>query len=160
MSTANQMTLKANELKIENEQWEDLVKIIASYKVVAKRYGTQNLLKTMAKDYHFLALLCHLAYDDKIGCDQYFKQCEIEAANFMGSREHELIGNLIACINEDNLNNDTFIEHIVAYKQYSQPNYARECLYRKIQEIYCVPEKNVDDPKPSVPVDDDSDDLL
>ena len=64
---ANAMALKANEIRLETKQWAELKQVLTSYKQIAKRYLTQQMLKTSAKDLLFLHILCYLAMDDKVG---------------------------------------------------------------------------------------------
>ena len=112
------MKLEENDWdKLYDENNKELKAIIGSYKAIAKRYLTQNLLKTMAKDFQFMALLCLLCIQGtKIDVEKYLEDCVILGANFESSREHELIENLLTCIGEGQPDIDTFIGHIATYK--------------------------------------------
>ena len=64
-----------------------------------------------------MALLCLLTIGNtKIDVEKYLEDCVVLGANFEGSREHELIQNLLTCIDNPPVDLDVFIGHLATYK--------------------------------------------
>ena len=61
------MAIKSCELKILSKQFDKLPSCIRTFEKIAKKYLSQPILKSSAKDLLFLACLCFLANEDVIG---------------------------------------------------------------------------------------------
>lgn len=131
---SSQMALKACELIIMSKQWDKLETIIKNYKKIAKKYLAVPILKTSAKDLEFMHCLCFLAMEDKVGAKQSMNASTIDDPHFDGSREHDLLQNMIQAI-EDN-DKDSFTMQISQYNQITSMNKSKTSLLVKIKEHY------------------------
>jgi alpha-soluble NSF attachment protein len=135
------MLLKSNELKIETKQWDQLVSVLQSYRTIAKRYLTQQLTKTSAKNLLFMNVLCSLAMNDVVGAKKATQAHSIEDANFDGSQEMKLLEDIVRCIQEHGADRAEFSGLVATYNSVHPSSKARNSLMVKIQEVYCPAEE-------------------
>ena len=64
LSQANQMLAKWADLTILIEEFSLIAKVIKTYDKIGKKYLSQSLVKSGARDYFFKACLCYLVNDD------------------------------------------------------------------------------------------------
>jgi len=84
----NTLLVKAADLRIMTRDYDrGLPLAIKSYDKVGRKYLTQPLIKTNAKDLFVKVVLCHMAHEDLVGAKKAITTYQIEDPNFDDSRE-------------------------------------------------------------------------
>ena len=83
---ANQMNAKWADLSVLVDNMKAIAKIIKTYDKIGKKYMSQPLIKSSAKDYFFKACLCYLANDDMPGAKTAVENYTYEDPNFDTSK--------------------------------------------------------------------------
>jgi len=132
------MALKSCELKILSKQYEELPEIIKKYEKIANKYLKQPILKSNAKDLFFMSCLCFMANDDMIGAKKVMQSYCYEDPSFDGSREQQLVINMIECIGEKN--RDEFQISTSEYNRMTPFSKVKTSLLAKIIDIHLPPD--------------------
>uniref|UniRef100_A0A7S3ILS1 Uncharacterized protein n=1 Tax=Strombidium inclinatum TaxID=197538 RepID=A0A7S3ILS1_9SPIT len=145
-----QMKLKSIELKLLSKQFDQIPQCIKAYEKIAKKYLSQPILASSAKDLFFMSCLCFLANDDVVGAKKQMQMYCIEDSRFEGSREQDLIARMIACIQDKN--RDDFTVAVSDYNAVTPFKKVQTSLLVKIKEQY-LPEDSANLVKDSGDID-------
>lgn len=113
-SHANKCLLKVAEFASQKEHYDKAIQI---YEQIAVKNSENQLLKHSAREYFFKALCCRLI-SDAIGTEASMKRYVEQYPAFQDSREYKLIGQLVAAIEESNI--DTYTEAVGQYDKISR----------------------------------------
>lgn len=98
LSYANQMSAKWADLTILMDDNDQIAKVIKTFDKIGKKYLTQSLVRSSARDYFFKAVLCFLANDDLQGAKNSIENYQFEDPSFDNSRQYEFLKGIIDAI--------------------------------------------------------------
>ena len=98
VSYSNQMLAKWADLSVITEDKKQFAKIIKTYDKIGKKYLSQPLIKSSAKDYFFKVCLCFLANNDMPGAKRSIENYTYEDPNFDTSKQKDLLDDIVRAI--------------------------------------------------------------
>ena len=98
MSYMNQMLAKWADLSVMCDDSKQIAKIIKTYDKIGKKYLSQPLVKSSAKDYFFKVCLCYLANQDLPGTKKAMENYTYEDPNFDTSKQKDLLDDIVRAI--------------------------------------------------------------
>uniref|UniRef100_A0A915AEQ6 Alpha-soluble NSF attachment protein n=3 Tax=Parascaris univalens TaxID=6257 RepID=A0A915AEQ6_PARUN len=126
-SSATKCLIKVAQYAAQLEQYRKAIQV---FEEIATWEADHPTLKYAAKNHFFQALLCHLCID-VLDTQHALKRYEEISPSFVDTREHKLICELIACIEEHN--QDRFTDTVKAYDKISRLDSWHTALLVKIK---------------------------
>jgi len=80
------------------DDMKQLARIIKTYDKIGKKYLSQPLIKSSAKDYFFKVVLCFLVNNDMPGAKRSVENYTYEDPNFDTSKQKDLLDDIIRAI--------------------------------------------------------------
>lgn len=139
LSYANQMHAKWADLTILIEDNTQIAKVIKTYDKIGKKYLSQSLVRSSARDYFFKACLCFLANDDLQGAKNSMENYQFEDPSFDNSRQFEFLKGLVDAIEAES--EEDLSRVVRTNSRILSPDRAINKLLVTIKKTYC-PELN------------------
>ena len=92
------MNAKWADLTILIDDNKQIAKVIKTYDRIGKKFLSQSLVRSSARDYFFKACLCFLANDDLQGAKNSMENYQFEDPSFDNSRQFEFLKGLVDAI--------------------------------------------------------------
>ena len=92
------MLAKWADLAVLTDNNKAVAKIIKTYEKIGKKYLSQPLIKSSAKDYFFKVCLCFLANNDLPGAKRSIENYTYEDPNFDTSKQKDLLEEIVRAI--------------------------------------------------------------
>lgn len=92
------MLAKWADLSVITEDKKQVAKIIKTYDKIGKKYLSQPLIKSSAKDYFFKVCLCFLVNNDMPGAKRSIENYTYEDPNFDTSKQKDLLDDIVRAI--------------------------------------------------------------
>lgn len=138
------MNAKWADLSILMEDDKQFAKIIKTYDKIGKKYLSQQLVRSSARDYFFKACLCFLANDDLQGAKNSMENYQFDDPSFDNSRQFEFLKGIIDAIET---NSPADLNHVV------RTNARIMTLDRANNKLLVTIKKlHINEPEPDVPV--------
>lgn len=92
------MLAKWADLSVMVDDMKQVAKIIKTYDKIGKKYLSQPLVKSSAKEYFFKVCLCYLANKDLPGAKKVIENYTYEDPNFDTSKQKDLLDDIVRAI--------------------------------------------------------------
>ena len=81
-----------------------MAELIKAYEKIGNKYLQTPLIKSQAKDFFFISILCYLANQDIPGAKKTLDHASFEDPSFDGSRQYKFIDVIMAAIENGDAN--------------------------------------------------------
>lgn len=149
MSYANQMSAKWADLTIliDQDMEKQIAKVIKTYDKIGKKYLSQSLVRSSARDFFFKACLCFLANDDLQGAKNSMENYQFEDPSFETSRQYEFLKGIVDAIEAQS--SEDLSRVVRTNARILTLDRANNKLLVTIKKIYC-PDETVEPAMPNV----------
>lgn len=139
-STANQCRQKIAQFASQLEQYQKAIDI---YEDIARQSLGNNLLKYGVKGHLLNAGICHLCKGDTVAIDNALERYEELDPTFSGTREYQLLKDLAASIDEEDV--AKFTDAVKEYDSMTKLDAWRTTLLLRVKEALKAKELEEDD---------------
>lgn len=95
------MLAKWADLSVLIDNLKEISKIIKTYEKIGKKYLSQPLIKSSAKDFFFKVALCFLVNNDIPGAKRAIENYSYEDPNFDTSKQKDLLDEIVNAIESE-----------------------------------------------------------
>lgn len=132
---------------IDQDMEKQIAKVIKTYDKIGKKYLSQSLVRSSARDFFFKACLCFLANDDLQGAKNSMENYQFEDPSFETSRQYEFLKGIVDAIEAQS--SEDLSRVVRTNARILTLDRANNKLLVTIKKIYC-PDETVEPAMPNV----------